>query len=273
MTSNPPLVSVIIPVYNAARYLDEAIKSILEQTYRNLELIIVDDCSTDGSYKVALAYVAADPRVRVFKNKSNQGISGNRNRGIGLARGTYIAWQDADDISLPNRVERQVALMESRPEVGICGGYLQFFQDSKPGGVRRYAPDDATLRRHIFRFSPVAQPAAIIRRECFERVGLYNTELVAAEDLDMSFRIGVYYKFANLTEVVLRYREHPGSSTARTLRTMELNTIRIRRQYAALPAYKFTRADAGYNALQSLSIYLIPPKLKTWLFNALRNSN
>jgi len=138
--------------------------------------------------------------------------------------------------------------------------------------LRKYNTHDVILRKLIFRYSPVAQPAAMIRRECFEKTGLYNTNYPPAEDIDMSFRIGCFYEFGNLPEKILKYRMLSTSATYQRLNKIERVTTQVRRQYFTHHKYKATLSDKLYNDLQILSISLIPPQLKIKIFNILRNS-
>ena len=266
-------VSVLTPVYNTEKYVRQAIESILNQTFKDFEYIIVDDCSTERTWEIVQEYASRDSRIKVFKNEKNLYIAGNRNVCLTHARGKYIAWQDSDDISMLGRLEKQFNFMENHPEVGIVGGYLQFFNDStNKTSIRKYATDDKTLRKNIFRYSPVGQPGAMVRKKCLDEVGSYDPETPPAEDLDMSFRIGKNYKFANIPEVVVKYREFDNNATFTRLKTIELRTIEIRKKYARSGGYKMTLGDKIYNFLQHLSIYIIPPKLKIKIFNLLRNS-
>lgn len=267
-----PLVSVLMPAYNAEKYIAEAIESILNQTYKNFELIIIDDFSTDRTWEIIQKYQKKDKRISAFQNAENLYIAKNRNALLKKAVGKYIAWQDADDISLPNRIQKQVELLEKNPDVGIVGGYLLFYQDDKVISTRKYDTTDDKLRQKIFRYSPVAQPAAMIRKECFERVGEYNPKYPPAEDIDMSFRIGKYYKFANLSEPVIKYRQYDESATFLRLKKIELSTIEVRLKNASNSKYNFGIFDMMYNLMQFISVYIIPPKLKIKLFNAIRNT-
>lgn len=266
------LITVITPAFNAEKFLRKTIESILNQTFKNFEYIILDDCSNDGTLELIKKYAKCDRRIVVVSNKNNLGIAGNRNKGISLAKGRYIVWQDADDISVKNRLKKQYEFMENHPEVGICGGYLQFFDENGKKGIRKYATNDALLRKNIFRFSPVAQPAAIIRRSCVLEAGKYDMRWPPAEDIDMSFRIGSKHKFANLPEVMIKYREHGNSATFKKLKTMELNTLKIRRDYSKGWGYRPTIMDYIYNVIQYISIFIVPAKLKIALFNKIRNS-
>ena len=125
-SSDLPKISVLMPTYNGAKLLSETIDSILNQTFKDFEFIIINDCSPeDETDKIIAKY--NDPRIRYIYNDKNLGISGSSNKGISLARGKYIARQDHDDISLPTRLEEQYNYMESHPEVGICGTYSKSF--------------------------------------------------------------------------------------------------------------------------------------------------
>ena len=267
-----PLVSVLTPAYNAEKYLDECIKSILEQSYNHFEYIIIDDGSTDGTWDVLKRYAALDSRIKIFQNEVNLGIAGTRNRLKSKASGKYIMWQDADDISMPTRMKEQLSVLESNPKVGIVGGSLQFFNGKGDLNIRKYSSSDTELRRNIFRYSPVAQPGAMIRKTALDEAGDYDLNYPPAEDLDMSFRIGKNYIFSNLQTVVLKYRESENGATFTKLKTMELNTISIRLRYSSSKFYHMTFSDHVYNIAQYVSIFLIPPQLKISLFNLLRNS-
>lgn len=113
----PPKVSVLMPNYNCEKYLPEGIESILNQSFRDFEFIIVDDGSSDRSWEIIQEYAAQDERIIAVKNEENLGISGNRNKLLSLAKGKYIVWQDSDDISLPYRIEKQHEYMQYHPEV------------------------------------------------------------------------------------------------------------------------------------------------------------
>ncbi len=248
-----PLVSVLMPAYNAEKYIAEAIESILNQTYKNFELIIIDDASTDNTFDISQRF--KDKRVILIRNEKNLYIADNRNKALSFAQGKYIVWQDADDISYSYRLEKQVAFMEEHLEIGICGGYLDSFISEKVIDTRKYFSDDQNLRAKIFKQSPVAQPSAIIRKECFQKVGLYNIKYPPAEDLDMSFRIGTYYKFANLQVSLIKYREHTNSATFHKLRIIIINTLKIRFNNISNKAYKFTLFDFVYQIITLVALF------------------
>src|SRR5713101_7136716 len=264
-----PLVSVITPAYNAARYIAEAIDSILAQTYDNFEHIIIDDGSTDETYQIVTRYAQKDGRITAGQNEVNRGIAETRNKGLSLARGKYIMWQDADDISMPYRMREQVELLERNPDVGIVGGGLRFFDQTGEHRERRYLTDDAAMRKVIFRYSPIAQPAAMIRKDILDQCNEYRYP--PTEDLDMLFQIGRISKFANLTKIVLKYRESTTSATYSRLRVMERNTLMIRRQNLGR-GYRLSLRDLLFNVAQLGAIYLLPARVRLWLFKKIRVS-
>ncbi len=268
----PINVSVLMPAWNAERTISESIDSILAQTYRHFELIVIDDDSSDSTWKLLQNYLGLDNRIRLYRNETNLGIAASRNRALSLATGRYIAWQDADDISYPNRLNLQFNALENDSQIGIIGASIEFFDDRGIQSTRKYEQNDNDIRSHIFRYSPVAQPVAMIRKECFDRVGLYDLRYPPAEDLDMNFRIGTHYKFANLDQPLLKYRISSTSATYRKLFKIELSTFQIRAKNIRNSAYKFRLLDILFNLVQYTLVIWIPPKVKISLFNLIRNS-
>lgn len=267
-----PLVSVLIPAYNAADFLPSCLESIIKQTYHNLEIIVCNDASTDETLKVLERYAKIDGRIKVYTNEENLYIAANRNRLLTYAKGRYIAWMDADDISRADRIEKQVNLMESDPGVGICGSWLSVFSTdaSLPSYIRKYPTSDDKLRRMIFRFTPVAQPSALIRKTVLDKVGDYDLATPPAEDLDMLFRIGIHYKFANIGEALIDYRDHQNSATYKKLKKIELTTTRLRSKYMKSQSYNARIGDRIYNFVHWLSIWIVPAKIKVGLFQFVR---
>jgi glycosyltransferase involved in cell wall biosynthesis len=268
--NNNTLVSVIIPAYNAENFLSASIESIAHQTYDNLEIIIINDASTDDTSAVINQWASKDPRIKSYDNEVNLGIGATRTKGIELSTGRYVCWQDADDISLPSRVELQTKYLDEHANVGVVGGFMQFFDEKSDGQVRRYEETDDALRKTIFRYNPVAQPASMVRRECYERVGLYDQRYTVSEDLEMLLRIGTAYEFANVQQVILRYRQSSTSLTRANLKKMEQATLALRLKYAKNPAYNFTLFDAFFNGLQYLTLWFMPTAFRMFLFRIIR---
>lgn len=266
-----PKVSVLMPAYNAEQYIDEAIQSILHQTMQDFELIIVDDGSTDGTWGVVQGYVSRDARIRSYKNDSNVGVSKTRNRLLALAEGEYVAWQDADDISIKHRLQKQYEFMQAHPEVGMCGGFLEFFYPDGRAFVRSYAADDTSLRANIFRYSPVSQGVAMLRTSIIYRLGGFDERLPQAEDLDFSFRLGLISTFANLQEVLLRYRQHDSISAIRLKENMIYSTF-VRMKYLTKRQYGSVSMSNALSSLAPVPLIILPKKIIIHVFSLIRDA-
>jgi glycosyltransferase involved in cell wall biosynthesis len=205
-----PLVSVLLPVFNCEEYVEEAIRSVLAQTFADFELIVIDDGSTDRSPE-ALARVR-DPRITLLR-QDNQGLPATLNRAIGLARGRYIARQDQDDISLPHRLATQVSFMDENPQCALVGTWTRILRGrSETGRMHRHPVDHAALAFEVLFDSPFVHPSVMMRRSALDEVGPYSTELRGGpEDYDLWVRIARRFMIANIGEPLLLYREVEGS--------------------------------------------------------------
>ncbi len=202
-----PRVTVLMPVYNAAPFLAEAVQSILRQTFTNFEFLIIDDGSTDES--VAVIREFQDPRIRLLHNGTNLGLVTSLNKGLNLARGEYIARMDADDISRPERLKCQVSFMDANPRVGVCGSWVRLISttDNK---VRKLPKSSEEIRCWQFHTVGVAHPSVILRRQFFSDHGLlYDPSFRHVEDYELWGRAIQYMEFANIQKVLLDYRISP----------------------------------------------------------------
>lgn len=221
-----PVVSVVMSVFNGERFLAEAIESILNQSFRDFEFIIVNDGSTDGTTSILESYEKSDSRVRVYFQE-NKGLIASLNRGCGLAQGKYVARMDADDVSLPDRLERQVRFLEQHEEVGLLGGAAEII-DSQGGWLFLVRPalEDETIRAGLRSFSfPVFHSAVLMRKQTFDEVGGYRAQFQHAEDYDLCLRIVDRWEVANLRDVVLRKRTHSEGVSVRNLRQQSLSAL------------------------------------------------
>ena len=219
-----PVVSVVMSVLNGERFLREAVDSILSQTFSDFELIIINDGSTDDTADILDAYQHADPRVRVV-HQANHGLVASLNHGCGLARGKYIARMDADDIAVPDRLMRQGRFMEEHPEVAVVGGSVEVINGAGKSLVTYHnATKDSEIQSSLFRGSPFWHPSVLMRKEAFAAVGGYRKIVVDAEDYDLWLRIAERYQLANLEQVVLKYRRHPGQVSVRKCRQQALSS-------------------------------------------------
>ncbi|PIR73122.1 MAG: hypothetical protein COV26_00220 [Candidatus Nealsonbacteria bacterium CG10_big_fil_rev_8_21_14_0_10_36_23] len=266
-------ISVLMPVYNAEKYLGQSIESILNQTFRKFEFVIVDDASTDGSWEIIKEYSAEDKRIRAFRNKENLRTTRSLNRGLRAAKGKYIVRMDADDWSYPDRLEKQYKFMETHSHVGVSGGTIKVC-DSKLNSIneRKYPLTDKEARKNIFRFSPFAHPATIWRTSIIKRVGGYNENIPLSQDYELYFRVGKISKFANLDKVLLKLRTHNDSSSIVRGKFQEQYTIYSRIKAFLELGYTMTFTDKLYTFLQMISMVIIPPRFKFWIFNYLRKA-
>jgi hypothetical protein len=205
---NKPLVSVVMIVCNYGRFLAEAIESILGQTFRDFEFLIVDYGSTDESKSIAASFAAKDSRINLHEIP-NCSLPEARNAGCFLAQGKYIAIIDADDISLPERLMWQVEFMERHPGVGLLGGAREWFDSkNRPLFVPGEPTADDAIRAALAVRCPISQTTVMIRSEAFALVGGYRSAFLQAEDYDLFLRISEHFQCANLKQVVAKFRVH-----------------------------------------------------------------
>jgi hypothetical protein len=215
MKSNtvPPRMTVLMPVYNGARYLREAVDSILAQSLSDFEFLIIDDGSTDASADIIRSY--ADPRITLVENGENLGLVATLNRGLALAKGDYVARMDCDDISLPRRLERQIAFMDAHPEIGICGTWVKTLGDSENRTIR-FPTDPDKIRCITFFNSCVSHPSIVMRMSALKKHGIsYDPAYSSAEDYALWAEALKHFEIANLGEVLLIYRQHAEQVTVR----------------------------------------------------------
>lgn len=251
-------VSVVMPVYNTRPYLEEAIASIFAQTYRNWELVIVDDFSTDGSWE----YVCGirDPRVRVARNERNMRNSYTLNRGIALATGEYVAKMDADDVSFPERIERQMEYLREHPEVDAVGcGLYRVDRDLKlitvnipPAAHRDIVRFIAPGRKFVFGPSfPITDGCLVARRSWFLR-WQYDPAIPYAQDFDQNLRSHYDSVFANLQEPLYLYRRVGVTSSWLS------QTKAVGYKLGSLARHGFRRGNLGLSLLALASLALRP---------------
>ncbi len=212
MLGDNPKISVIMAVYNGEKYLKEAVESILNQTFRDFEFLIVDDGSTDETLKILEEYGERDERIRVIRNSENIGLTKSLNKAIKLAKGKYIARMDADDVSLPERLEKQLAFMEKNPEVGLLGtACYEINSKGEIVGDKFHPSSDKELKKTLIKRNPFSHPSVMLRREVFDRVGLYQESIPLAQDHELWFRVVRDYKAANLLFPLVMRRYSPNA--------------------------------------------------------------
>jgi glycosyltransferase involved in cell wall biosynthesis len=228
--SYSPLVSVIVPSYNTAKYVPDAVRSILSQSYQNLEVHVVDDGSKDNTREVMQQF-ATDPRV-IYHYQENRGESGARNTGIRAAKGELIALLDADDLWMPRKLELQVPCFAAHPKVGVVyTNTVHVDQNNQEIPTYRTARHSGRITEKLFGENFVTGATSMFRRECFDGE-LYDESLKTCADYDISLRLSVKYEFFYLDEITYRYRIWPGQvSNARNLLRFHDDSVRMRTKF------------------------------------------
>ena len=205
-----PLISVITPVYNNGPYMREALDSIFNQTLGDFEYILINDGSTDNSLEILEEYARKDARVRIGSH-GNRGYIAALNEGLELARAEFVSRMDADDVSLPDRFEKQIAYLRAHPECVVVGGRVLLI-DSDGAPLREMCDEtthEAIDAAHLAgRGGAIVHPAMMARRSAIDRIGQYSNEYPWAEDLDFFLRLAEVGRVANLPDIILRYRQH-----------------------------------------------------------------
>ena len=199
-----PKVSVIFPVYNGEKYVREAFQSILDQTFEDFELIVIDDGSTDNSFEILSQF--KDPRIRLLRNEKNQGIIFTLNKAISEAKGEFLARMDADDISDPKRFAVQLSFLEKNPSVGVCGTMMKLVNSNKIQKRRFFEPE--SVKAAFLMTNQLVHPSVMMRRDLFSTSEIYSDIYPHAEDYALWISLLPKTKICVLHEVLLNYRTH-----------------------------------------------------------------
>lgn len=205
------LVSVIMPTFNSGQYLKYAVESILDQTYQNLELLVIDDHSVDSTMDILNTYSKKDNRISIFHNPG-KGIASALNYGIDLAKGEYIARMDSDDIAVLDRIETQVFFLEENPDVGICSTQIQMLlENGSYGDEVRYPEENDSIKLELINDCSIAHPTVMFRSQIMKGKWHYNA--VLAEDYDLWTRMVITERFCCLSKKLLYYRVHSNNAS------------------------------------------------------------
>jgi glycosyltransferase involved in cell wall biosynthesis len=202
-----PLISVLMPVYNGQQYLAEAIESILNQTYKHFELLLLDDGSSDNSERIIKDF--NDSRIVYVKNETNKGLIYTLNRGIGLAKGIFIARMDADDVSIATRFEKQIEEFKKDEKLVICGSFIKTFGNGTEEYISHIPVTNAQIMSSIFFVCPFAHPSVMIKKESLLQLNeFYREDYKHSEDYDLWSRLVFVGNSKNIPEFLLNYRVH-----------------------------------------------------------------
>lgn len=227
-----PTVSVVIPTYNSARYLAEAVDSAVNQTFKDIEILVIDDGSTDETQNLVRRYGVA---VRCIIQE-NKGVAVARNHGIDESRGRYVAFLDADDAWQPEKLEKELAALEGHGEFQACHTAMQIVDGrSLPFVVARRNDGVSTLEALLLRGNVVGTPSTVIcRRLLFSKVGAFDPGLSQCADWDMWVRLATVTEFLYLDEPLVNYRQH-GSNMSRDPALLERDSLRVLEKAFSLP--------------------------------------
>ncbi len=252
-SSKKPIVSIIMPVYNTEQFISAAIESVLEQTFKDWELIVVDDCSTDDSTAIALAFADKDERVKVYINKTNQGVATSRNRGVAASRGEWIAFLDCDDVWRKEKLEKQLALAEKSGADLIYSSYSLFKSSAETNKVRNYIVPSAVTYKSMLKEIYICCSTVLVRRDAL--AGHCFSPDIQHEDYALWLELlksGV--RSAGCKEVLVDWRITPDSRSANKINAAR-NRWYIFRKVEKLPLH---------TALGSLGVYVFRGILKRY---------
>lgn len=253
------MISVIMSVYNAEQYLKEALDSVINQTYKNFEFIIINDCSKDGSLAILKKYEQENRNIKLINNLDNLGLTRNLNLALSIAQGKYIARMDADDISELTRFEKQKQFLELHEDVDIIGSFSKNINEfGEVLGTRTTPVNHNEIISVLPKLCPMSHPTVMFRKSSLEKLCYYNVKYTTSQDYDMWFRAAsAGLKFHNIPEYLLKYRMD-GKYVGRKTFKFRWNDFKLRLEgyhKMKLPFYKYTYA------LIPLALGIIPSSM------------
>ncbi len=230
--SEQPKISVIMSVYNGEDYLTEAIDSVLNQTFKDFELIIIDDCSTDSTAEILNQYACEDDRVKVYTNETNLRLPSSLNKALSLSKGEYVARMDADDICLPNRLEKQYEFMKNNPNVALSScRFMTVKNGVVASGGCGGRNDNDSIKALLLVTNPILHPGIIAKAEVIKELG-YDKDFTCTEDMELWTRfVMAGYEVEILPEYLMIYRLHDKQITETTLAKQHKEVIAVQKKY------------------------------------------
>ncbi|MBD2388332.1 glycosyltransferase family 2 protein [Cylindrospermum sp. FACHB-282] len=229
-----PKVSIIIPAYNAMTYLPTTLASVLQQTFTDFEVLIIDDGSTDHLHQWITEIL--DSRVKLIR-QNNQGISAARNTGINNSKGKYIAFLDADDLWETTKLEEQIYLLDNNPTIGLVYTWIKLVDHhGKSSGRIIKSHIQGNMWQQIVEYNPIQTSTVIVRRDCLDNVGIFDQNLSSAEDWELWVRISFHYPFAVIKKPLVNYRLHQNNITKNWQITEQGLSLVIEKVFASLPS-------------------------------------
>jgi len=258
--SKNPLVSVIMGVFNGEKHLREAIKSILNQTFKDFEFVIINDCSKDKTSEILRKYNQEDERIKIVNNHKNIGLTKSLNKALKITRGKYIARMDADDISYPERLEKQIDFLSNNLLYGLIGTWgHKIDKGGNVIGELKFLTKNENIRKALIKYNPFIHSSIMLRSEVFKKVGPYNKEWRFAQDYELFFRIIKYYKVANIPEILMAHRWGKSVVSYQKNKEQTLLAIRARKKVIKEGLYKKT---AYIYLIRPYLAYILPKFVK-----------
>ncbi|MDM4764971.1 glycosyltransferase [Pelomonas sp. SE-A7] len=231
-----PLISIVMPVRNGAATLAETLDSLAVQSFRDFELVLVNDGSTDETARIAEGHAHRLPALRVVTHESSQGVARSINDGLAAGDSEFVARLDADDLAQPQRLERQLAFLQAHAGVGVCGSHMQVFSTEEPQQrfVLAHPTSSPAIRTALLQRCAIAHPSVMCRRQVFEQVGVYDVRFDFAEDYELWCRASLLgIQFANIPETLTWYRKHAGQVSRQKAQLQFERDVQIKIRYMA----------------------------------------
>lgn len=257
-----PNISVIMSVFNEEAYVEDTIKSVLNQTFGDFEFIIVNDGSIDRTQEILEDYAQKDKRIKIIVNKRNIGAAKSLNNGIGASNGEYIALIDAADLCHPTRFEKQIKFLEKNKNVFMVGTYQYWIDENKKIiGIYRFPTNPVDVKKNLFGFASITVlPSVMIRKKLFEKIGFFDLAYPISMDYELFVRtIKNGFEIANIPEFLVYIARRNQKWSVRNVKAIFINMLKIRARY--LP-YFFNFRNVFYTAATSLFVLLPSPLLK-----------
>ncbi len=267
-----PLVSVVMPVFNAGEFVGRAIESIQNQTYRNFEFIVVDDRSSDNSWEVIKEKAKKYDNMKVYRNTQNLKSGKTVERAIAHAKGAFLARMDADDIALPSRLEKQVAhLLAHKKTVAVGGQCILIDRSGSMIGQKLFPTDFAQIYKYIFQFCPLQQPTMMIARDRLpENFDFYGHGMTPVEDVELLFKLFRHGKVENLSDFVLMYRIHGKNVSLVNFKKSFFLTLLSRMRGVVYHKYRPTPQGVIMSIGQTILVLAFPQRVTFFLYKMVK---
>lgn len=266
-----PLVSVIIPVYNGATFIEETIESVQKSTFNNYEILLIDDASQDNSKQICEALAKKYNNISFYYFKKNRGLGNLLNFALEKAQGKYICRLNQDDLMTSDRIQMQVDFLDANPEVVVVGSWITLFNKAGLLETVHYLKDDKEIRKRWYIVSPFADPAVMYRKDIVLEVGGYNQDYWPAEDLHLWYRLGMRGKLSNIQKPLTAFRWHSQAASITSFNTQIRNTYRVH----MWAHYNIAKANVFIRFFWLLQLFLglvLGPKISWYIYKILKST-